>query len=67
MAPLAGVMDKSFRRICFEKGAQGALTEMVSVKGIAYHDPKTASYLQRHIDEKVVSLQLFYSDRKSVV
>lgn len=59
MAPLAGVTDKSFRRICFEKGAQGALTEMVSVKGMAYHDPKTAAYLQRHADEKVVGLQLF--------
>ena len=31
LAPMAGITDCVFRRLCFEHGCDGATTEMISV------------------------------------
>ena len=36
IAPMAGVTDKAFREICFEKGGDAAVTEMISAKALYY-------------------------------
>ena len=41
LAPMAGITDKAFRRICKEYGAGLVCTEMVSSKGLYYKDDKT--------------------------
>ena len=41
LAPMAGVTDKAFRRVCKMYGAGLVCTEMVSSKGLFYKDEKT--------------------------
>ena len=46
LAPLAGITDSSFRRICKEQGAGLVYTEMVSGKGLYYKDKNTEKLLE---------------------
>ncbi|MGI6751502.1 MAG: tRNA dihydrouridine synthase DusB [Anaerovoracaceae bacterium] len=64
LAPLAGVTDSPFRRICKEKGAALVYSEMVSAKGLYYSDKNTASLLDFHEAEMPLMYQLFGSDEK---
>lgn len=59
LAPLAGVSDLSFRRLAFEGGADFAVTEMVSAKGLYYGSGKTQDLMATHPEEGDLSLQLF--------
>ncbi|MCR4805386.1 MAG: tRNA dihydrouridine synthase DusB [Clostridia bacterium] len=62
LAPLAGVTDSAFRRICFRCGAAAALTEMVSAKGLHYRNANTEDLLRIADEEGPVGIQLFGSD-----
>lgn len=62
LAPMAGVTDLPYRRICREMGASLVCTEMVSAKGIYYQNKNTGELLETSEDERPVSLQLFGSD-----
>ena len=39
LAPMAGVTDTAFRRICRDFGAAYTVTEMVSAKALMYRTP----------------------------
>ena len=43
LAPLAGITDGPFRKICGEMGAGLVYSEMVSAKGLWYKDKNTGS------------------------
>lgn len=62
LAPLAGITDGSFRRLCREQGAGLTTTEMVSAKGLHYESKNTAELLIIKPEEGPVSIQLFGSD-----
>ncbi|MCH5252698.1 MAG: tRNA dihydrouridine synthase DusB [Lachnospiraceae bacterium] len=62
LAPMAGVTDLPFRLLCKEQGADLLCTEMVSAKGIFYHNKNTEELLQIQEEERPVSLQLFGSE-----
>lgn len=62
LAPMAGVTDLPFRLLCKEQGADLICTEMVSAKGIMYHNKNTEDLLRIDDKERPVSLQLFGSD-----
>ncbi|MBO4881062.1 MAG: tRNA dihydrouridine synthase DusB [Firmicutes bacterium] len=62
LAPLAGVTDSAFRRICFGHGAALAFTEMISAKGLYYRNANTEDLLKIHEDEGPVGIQLFGSE-----
>ncbi|MCI8292253.1 MAG: tRNA dihydrouridine synthase DusB [Hespellia sp.] len=66
LGPMAGVTDLPFRLLCKEQGAGLLCMEMVSAKGILYHNKNTESLLTIHSDEVPVSLQLFGSEPKIV-
>ena len=59
LGPMAGVTDLPFRILCKEQGADLIYTEMVSAKGIIYHNRNTESLLTVEEGERPVSLQLF--------
>lgn len=59
MAPLAGITDGPFRRICREMGAAMVYSEMVSAKGLWYKDKNTDRLLEILDGEKPVSYQIF--------
>ncbi len=62
LAPLAGITDAPFRRICKEQGAGLVYSEMVSGKGLYYNDKATERLLRVYEDEKPVAFQIFGSE-----
>lgn len=62
LAPMAGVTDLPFRRICREMGAGLVVTEMVSAKAIHYKNKNTYPLMEVDPDERPISLQLFGSE-----
>ncbi len=59
LAPMAGVGDVVFRRICEAHGATYAFGEMISAKGLAYNSQKTQELLRVAPGEALVGAQLF--------
>lgn len=62
LAPLAGVADSPYRRICSRFGAGAVYSEMVSAKGLIYNDQATEKLLRITEEEKPVIFQIFGSD-----
>ncbi len=62
LAPMAGVTDLAFRRICREMGAGLVVSEMVSAKAIHYKNKNTYQLMEVDPDERPISLQLFGSE-----
>ena len=62
MAPMAGITDLTFRKICREFGAGLVVTEMVSAKAMSFGNDKTGELLATEDVENPVSAQLFGSD-----
>ncbi len=62
LAPLAGVSDRPFRRICRRMGASFAYTEMVSAHGLVQGTLQTQSYLDREPDEDPFAVQIFAAE-----
>ncbi len=59
LAPMAGVTDFAFRRVCRSLGAALTTTEMVSAKALVYKDEKTKSLLYIPKDEHPCAAQIF--------
>ncbi len=59
LAPMAGVSDVAFRRLCREAGASLAFTEMVSAKGLHFANERTASLVDLFEGEDLVGVQIF--------
>lgn len=62
LAPMAGVTDLPFRLLCKEQGCALVYTEMVSAKGLFYHNKNTGILMETCPKERPVSLQFFGSD-----
>lgn len=58
LAPLAGVSDAPFRRICTRGGADLTYVEMISAPALKYNSRKTLQMLFRHPDEKKLGVQV---------
>ena len=58
LAPLAGVSDVPFRRICQEYGAGLTYVEMLSATAICYGNRRTFDMMARHPSETVLGVQL---------
>lgn len=59
MAPLAGITDSVFRKICQDMGASLTYSEMVSAKGLYYGDKNTEKLLALSPGEENVAYQIF--------
>jgi tRNA-dihydrouridine synthase B len=62
LAPMAGVTDLVFRRICKELGADVMVTEFVSAEGIMQADTRTRKYTEFTDGQRPVGVQLFGAD-----
>ncbi len=62
LAPMAGVADRSFRRLCREFGAAYTVSELISSKAVSLNDKKSLGMMNLTEDERPVGLQLFGSD-----
>lgn len=59
LAPMAGVTDLVFRRLCKELGADVMVTEFVSAEGIIQADERTRKYTEFEETQRPVGVQLF--------
>ena len=62
LAPMAGVADTVFRRICRRCGADITVSEMVSADGLHYKSGNTAALMEFDESERPIGVQLFGSD-----
>ena len=62
LAPMAGVADRAFRRLCVEFGAAYVVGEMVSCKGLCFEDKKSRELLVLDDEERPAAVQLFGND-----
>jgi len=62
LAPLAGVADTVFRRVCKMHGADITVSEMVSADGLHYKSSNTAALMEFDESERPIGVQLFGSD-----
>ena len=66
-APMAGVSNKAFRKMCKEMGANLTYTEMTSNVGLKYNSNKTLEIADIDKSEGVVALQIFGGSKKEYV
>jgi tRNA-dihydrouridine synthase B len=59
LAPMAGVTDTIFRKLCKEQGADVVVTEFVSAEGIFRKNARTLEYLDFDESERPIGVQLF--------
>lgn len=62
LAPMAGVTDYAFRRMCIRCGAEYTVSEMVSAKAMHYRDLKTAQLARVRASELPMAIQIFGSE-----
>lgn len=67
LAPMAGICNSAFRRICKEMGCGLIYAEMVSDKAITYNNQKTIDMLYMTEEERPIVQQIFGSDKESFV
>ena len=66
LAPMAGVTDLPFRKICKEFGPGLVCTEMVSSKAIYHDDTKTKLLMNTEGERRPISMQIFGSDEETM-
>lgn len=59
LAPMAGITDLPFRLICEKFNPGLVCTEMVSAKGLYYHDDKTNLLLDTTNEKRPIAAQIF--------
>lgn len=62
LAPMAGITNAAFRRLCAEQGAGLYVSEMITSRGVVERDEKTLSMLAFDPTETVRSVQLYGVD-----
>lgn len=67
LAPMAGICNSAFRRICKEMGCGLIYAEMVSDKAITFNNQKTIDMLYMEDVERPLTQQIFGSDKESFV
>ena len=66
LAPMAGVNDPVFRRICRRMGAGLTYTEMISAAGLAHQNAKSQSLLLADESDRPLAVQLFGHDPQTM-
>jgi tRNA-dihydrouridine synthase B len=62
LAPMAGVSESPFRRLCRRFGADVVVTEFLSAEGIRRENAATLDKLRFGADERPIGVQIFGAD-----
>ncbi|MGZ8468813.1 MAG: tRNA dihydrouridine synthase, partial [Gemmatirosa sp.] len=62
LAPMAGVSESPFRRLCAHHGADVVVTEFLSAEGIRRENAATLDKLRFGPDERPIGVQIFGAD-----
>ncbi|MCC6927525.1 MAG: tRNA dihydrouridine synthase DusB [Gemmatimonadaceae bacterium] len=66
LAPMAGVSESPFRRLCRRHGADVVVTEFLSAEGIRRENRATISKLRFGADERTIGVQIFGADPEAM-
>ncbi|HEX7939794.1 MAG TPA: tRNA dihydrouridine synthase DusB [Gemmatimonadaceae bacterium] len=66
LAPMAGVSESPFRRLCSRFGADVVVTEFLSAEGIRRENEATLAKLRFGADERPIGVQIFGSDPEAM-
>jgi len=66
LAPMAGITNPAFRRLCREHGAGLYVCEMITSRALVERQPRTFHMIRFHSDEHPRSLQLYGVDPATV-
>jgi nifR3 family TIM-barrel protein len=66
LAPMAGITNVAFRRLCREQGAGLFISEMITSRALLERNPKTLRMVRFAADERPRSLQLYGVDPRVV-
>lgn len=66
LAPMAGITNLPFRIICEQYDPGLVCTEMVSSKGLFYHDEKTKQLLNMENEKRPIAAQIFGNDLEAM-
>jgi nifR3 family TIM-barrel protein len=62
LAPMAGITNRAFRRLCRQYGAGLYVSEMITSRALVERDPETMDMISFHPSEQPRSLQLYGVD-----
>ena len=66
LAPMAGVTNRAFRRLCREYGGGLYVTEMVTARALVERRPESLRIIDHDDDEKIRSIQIYGVDAVNV-
>ena len=66
LAPMAGVSESPFRRLCHDHGADVVVTEFLSAEGIRRENPSTVDKLRFGKEERPIGVQIFGADPQAM-
>ena len=66
LAPMAGITNTAFRRLCREFGAGLYVSEMITSRALIERTPTSMRLIQHHESETLRSIQLYGVDPKTV-
>ncbi len=66
LAPMAGITNMAYRRLCQEQGAGIFVSEMITSRALVERTPGSMHLIQTHPEEKVRSIQLYGVAPKTV-
>src|SRR5690606_23855098 len=66
LAPMAGVSESPFRRLCRAWGADVVVTEFLSAEGIRRDNPATIRKLRFGEDERTIGVQIFGAEPQAM-
>jgi nifR3 family TIM-barrel protein len=67
LAPMAGITNTAFRRLCREYGAGLYVSEMITSRALVERTPESMRLIRHHPSETPRSIQLYGVDPKTVV
>ena len=67
VAPMAGVTNSAFRVICKRFGAGYVVCEMISDRGIMYHNQRTLNMIDVDTEEHPMGIQIFGGTKETLV
>src|SRR5438309_11279453 len=66
LAPMAGITNTAFRRLCREFGGGLFVSEMITSRALVERTPESMRLISHHPSEKLRSIQLYGVDPKPV-
>lgn len=66
LAPMAGITNTAFRRLCREHGGGLFISEMITSRALVERTPESMRLIQHHRSEEIRSIQLYGVDPKTI-